>query len=233
MEQKVNVNEISVERLISLEKQNATLQQQVGELKSDKKNLEAKIEESQKEVKIITGKKSTGSRWDEETFVVQSVETRNLGDVEEIIRKKYQSDIDKKDSEIRDLSNKVIDNKNSFERAKKEYINDYENYRIELRLENEKEIKDLNETIEKLRNDKTDEQLVAARDNEILEYKKELKELKGIIKDLQSMNIFKLLLAKFTKKVVITNDLSSDVFYPQTTDTLWDTLYKKWRKVKI
>jgi chromosome segregation ATPase len=232
MEQKVNVNEISVERLISLEKQNATLQQQVGELKSDKKNLEAKIEEGQKEVKIITGKKNT-SKWDEETFVVQSVETRNLGDVEEIIRKKYQSDIDKKDSEIRDLSNKVIDNKNSFERSKKEYENEYNNYRIDLRLENEKEIKDLNEEIEKLRNDKTDEQLVAARDNEILEYKKELKELKGIIKDLQSMNIFKLLLAKFTKKVVIVNDLSSDKFYPQNTKSVWDSMYNKWRQVKI
>jgi chromosome segregation ATPase len=232
MEQKVNVNEISVERLISLEKQNATLQQQVGELKSDKKNLEAKIEEGQKEVKIITGKKNT-SKWDEETFVVQSVETRNLGDIEEIIRKKYQSDIDKKDSEIRDLSNKVVDNKNDYERTKKEYENEYNNYRIDLRLENEKEIKDLNEEIEKLRNDKTDEQLVAARDNEILEYKKELKELKGIIKDLQSMNIFKLLLAKFTKKVVIVNDLSSDKFYPQNTKSVWDSMYNKWRQVKI
>jgi DNA repair exonuclease SbcCD ATPase subunit len=231
MEQKVNVNEISVERLISLERQNASLEQQVGELRSDKKNLEDKIKEGQKEVKIVTGRKST-SNWSDDTyFTIDSVETRNLGDVEEIIRKKYQSDIEKKEKEIRELTNTLEDNKSIYNRSKKALENDYDNYRNDLTIANEKKIKSLKEEIQKLKDDKTDEQLVAARDNEILEYKKQNKELQKVIKDLQSINIFKLIIAKFFKPVIITNNITD--YFGETSKTVWDKLYKKWRNVEI
>jgi DNA repair exonuclease SbcCD ATPase subunit len=190
MEQKVNVNEISVERIISLEKQNAQLLQEKGELKADKKNLEDKIKEDQKEVKVINGYNRENYRGDKE-FVISSVETRNLGDVEELIGKKYKTEIDNKDKEIRTLTSNLEDLKSSHSRSKKELENSYENYRTDLKIDYDRKIKDLKEELKKVKEDKTDEQETERRNQEIIDLKQRIKDLEKVVKNLTSTNLIK------------------------------------------
>src|SRR4030042_2395895 len=177
----VNVNEIPVDRIISLEKENTILLQQIGELRSDKKNLEKKLEDGQKEVKIIKAKRTQG--YCSDIIVEDSIETRNLGDVEELLNKKYKSQVDKKDEEIRTLTNQLEDEKAANVRKCKRLDNDYENYRTELNISHDKEVKKLKEDIKKLKEEKTDEQLMAARNEEIKDLKTQIKELKDAVKD--------------------------------------------------
>ncbi len=182
-------NEISIDRLISLEKENASLKERVGSLKADKNNLEKKLTEEQKEVKIITARKKDSFIG---TFTeIESIETRNLGDVEELVSKKYKSDIDKKDKEIKSLSNQIDDITFSYTRKSKELDNNYEDYRTDLKLEYDKKIKDLKEELKKVKEDKTDKQETERRNKEILDLKLRIKELEKAIKNLTSINIFK------------------------------------------
>lgn len=224
MEQKVNVSEVSLERIISLEKQNAQLQQQVGSLNSDKANLEKRLTENQKEVKVTTGKNKTCGNWSGNSyteFIVESVETRNLSDIEEIVAKRYKADIEKSESEIKDLTDELDDKKREYVRSKKALEDNHK-----------EEIKTLKDEIKKLKDNKTDEQLIAARAEEIEKLRDEIKELKKAIKDLQSLNPFRALWSRIIKRIIIT-DHDESCISRRTHKTVYDTLYDTWRRIKI
>jgi DNA repair exonuclease SbcCD ATPase subunit len=200
METKINVNEISVERLIALEKQNSQLQQQVGELRSDKKNLEEKLKEDQKEIKITTGRKKITNFGfsDSEQFSIDSIETRNLGDVEEILRKKYQNDIDEKTNEVKSLKTILVDLKNTHNHKIREIQSDYASYRLDTKVEFDKKNREIEEKLnknreelKKVKEDKTDQQEAEKRNQEIIDLKLRIKDLEKLVKNLTATNIFK------------------------------------------
>jgi hypothetical protein len=191
METKIVNNEISVDRLISLEKQNTILLQQVGALEADKKNLQKKLEDDQREVKIIKGTKKQSYPFNDYKFEIDSIETRNLGNVEELVSKKYKSSIDEKESLIRTLTNELEDKKSLYERQKKELENQYADYRVDTDLRYEKDIKKLKEELKKVKEDKTDEQEAEKRNKEIIDLKTRIKSLEKTVKNLTSINVFK------------------------------------------
>ena len=192
-------NEISVDRLISLEKQNMMLLQDNGKLEADKKNLEKRLIEEQKEVKVITGRNRDRGYCDgSKEFIVESIETRNLGDVEELVGKKYKKVIDEKDNSIKELTNKVDSITSEYKRVNKSIEDNYEQYRLDVKLEYEKKNRDiteklanLREELKKVKEDKTDEQEAEKREKEIIDLKLRIKDLEKTVKNLTSTNIFK------------------------------------------
>jgi len=213
----INTSIVSVDRVLgmqeeinSLNNQVSSLQRELGSEEEHNQTLRNQIEElksKQPEVRIITSKPVSNRYGD--TYTESTIEYRNLSSVQDDIRKeieaKYKKDLDKSEATIKSL-NKDLESKQDFYHNEiKKIESRYENYSLGNRLSFEADkraldereikkdlkIKELKEEIEKIKNDKTDEQLAKQREEEIKTLKDRIEELEASVANLTSTNIFK------------------------------------------
>jgi len=209
--------EISVDRILALTADKQSLQNTISSLDREigfKENLIEKLEkdlklakEKQPEVRIITQERKK-DYWGC-TEQVTSVEYKNLSLVQDDIRREFDSTYKK---EIKDLNKQITDLKSNLEKTTNNYTSnsnllelDYKKYKQDIELEyatkrlnierevynKNKVIETFKEELEKVKNDKTDEQLAEKRRQEIVDLRLRIEELEAIIKEIESTNIFK------------------------------------------
>jgi len=213
----VVTTEISVDRILALTAEKQTLENTIASLNREIGSKETliekledeleKIEKKQPEVRIITQERKKDSwGWTDQTT---STEYKNLSLVQDDIRKemdiKYNDEITSLKQSIKQLEKELIEtidahtlvtNKAKFENTKTiQTINlgceeDRLNFEKIVTMKN-RDIKELEEKIVKIQNDKTEEQLTKAREKEIVDLQVHIGELENIIKEMQSTNIFK------------------------------------------
>ena len=94
------------------------------------------------------------------------------------------------------------------------------------------EIEKLQKEIVKIKEDKTEAQLVIARDAEINSLKKEVKELKNAIDNLQERTFIDKLLGLNKQPQIVVVDPDSCVSWQRNADnSVYDTIYRTWRKI--
>ena len=210
--------------------------------------LKAQLEElksKQPEVTIIHRTENNRGRYDDE-WVLEKKEYRNLTNVQDDIRKEveanFKKDIKSKEENIEKLEKELKQLKATSETKLAESVATYENETSKIRLDYEKykrnykedeakkneAIKELEKEIEKLRKDKTDEQLQAAREEELQILKDKITKLEDIIKWIRSINIFKRLFSN----IIITTGSTTGTDY-NGRRMIWDSIYGVYRKVRI
>jgi DNA repair exonuclease SbcCD ATPase subunit len=200
---KTNVESLNRE-IGTLENSIGTLQERIEELKS-----------KQPEVRIVEQKE------DRYGFKPTNViEYRNLDsvkiDIEKATDKKYKSDIEKLEKELKEAKSTIEDYNTRVERLRKDYESKEANNRQSYTLRGEElerdykeratkkdlKIKELQEEITKVKEDKTDEQLEKLRTEEIATLKLQIKELKDQRDEFIGMNIFKRIWLALTNQAV-------------------------------
>ena len=184
-----------------------TLRQQIEDLKS-----------KQPEVRIVKCK--TKDTWFGTIQEDDVIDYRNLDsvklDIEKVIEKKYKADIEKLEKELKSARSSLETKDADIDKARKNYDSETENTRLTYRLRTEElereykdkaakkdlKIKELQEEITKVKEDKTDEQLEKLRTEEIANLKLQIKKLKGQVDEFISMNIFKRAWLALTNKAV-------------------------------
>jgi len=210
--------EISVDRILALTADKQSLQNTINSLNKEIGSKEALIEklendlaeakEKQPEVRIITQERKVRDSWGciEQTT---STEYKNLHLVQDDIRKEidstYKEQIDSLKKEITNLKEELATIRENYNIRSKQLEFDYKKYRQEVELDyaeeklnvkkvvldKDKEITLLKKELEKVKNDKTDEQLNEKRAQEIVDLRLRIEELELTIKEMESTNIFK------------------------------------------
>lgn len=212
--------ELSAKDLVinSLHKEVGTLENQTSNLEFQISELKGKINEKTPEVRVVNVTKKVNSWGD--TYNDTVVEYKNLSSVQDDIRKeleaKFKKDLETSEKTIKDLTKKLEVNKEDYDKSVKSMKSDYDDYRLELRLNSEEqdrirkekiikkdlEIQKIREELEKVKNDKTDEQVAKQREEEIIKLKLRIKELEKAVKNFMDMNLFKRFWNSITNKAV-------------------------------
>jgi DNA repair exonuclease SbcCD ATPase subunit len=195
-----------------------SLNREIGTQESHISTLERQIEElksKQPEVRIIQ------QGVDRFGYVPANIiEYRNLDsvklDIEKATEKKFKSEIEKLESELKTTKKAVEDHNDKIERFRKDKDSEIANTRQLYTLRGEElerdykerttkkdlKIKELQEEITKVKEDKTDEQLEKLRTEEIATLKLQIKKLKGQVDEFIGMNIFKRIWLALTNQAV-------------------------------
>jgi hypothetical protein len=213
-------NGISVEKVLSLqsvidglhnevcskEREIGALENHVETLKEEVIDLQGKLIEKSPEVRVVTENKKLNAWGD--CQITDTVSYKNLSLVQDDIRKevdiKYKKDLEKNEMTIKDLTDQIQSIRDKYAIMEREIQSKYATRNLDLKLDFEEkergrqeraaekdlEIKKLNEEIEKIKNDKTDEQVAKQREDEIIKLKLQIKEQKKVIDELTSTNIF-------------------------------------------
>jgi chromosome segregation ATPase len=218
-----------------------TLQEQITDIKD-------KIEEKQPEVRITTINQTA----DRHGFSYPEVTTqyRNLESVKDDIRKeieaKYKKDIDNSEKTIKDLTKKLIEEKelsetsinitkSNYNRYKQEAELDYADRRLKLDkklAERDLAITKLEEDLQKLKENKDEESIVAARDKEINDLKKQIKELKEAVKSIEKRTPLQRFLGlNKTPQILLADADQVTEWQRNTRVSIYDTLYHTWRTI--
>lgn len=212
--------ELSAKDLVinSLHKEVGTLENQTSNLESQIFELKGKLNEKTPEVRVVNVTKKVNSWGD--TYNDTVVEYKNLSSVQDDIRKeveaKFKKDLETSEKTIKDLTKKLETNSEDYNNAVKKIKSEYADYSLQTRLDYEEkernrkeklekkdlEIKKLNDEIEKIKNDKTDEQVAKQREEEIIKLKLRIKELEKTVKNFMDMNLFKRFWNSITNKAV-------------------------------
>jgi DNA repair exonuclease SbcCD ATPase subunit len=201
----------------SKDRELGALEAHIETLKEEVVDLQGKLIEKTPEVRVVTEcKKETA--WGDYVNV-EVVSYKNLSSIQDDIRKevetKFKKDLEKNEKTIKDLTNEIVSIRDSYNQQEQQLVSSYENRKLSLKLDYEAKERDrvsiladkdlkiqklreekdlkiqkLNEEIEKIKNDKTDEQVAKQREDEIIKLKLQIKEQKKVIDELTSTNIF-------------------------------------------
>lgn len=187
-----------------------SLNREIGSKEAHITTLEAQIAElksKQPEVRIVKGK--TRDTWFGTIQEDDVIDYRNLDsvklDIEKVIEKKYKVDLEKLEKELKSAKESLESKDADLNNVRKQYSSETENSKLAYRLRQEElereykdkaakkdlKIKELQEEITKVKEDKTDEQLEKLRTEEIANLKLQIKKLKGQVDEFIGMNIFK------------------------------------------
>jgi DNA repair exonuclease SbcCD ATPase subunit len=202
----------------SKDRELGALEAHIETLKEEVIDLQGKLIEKTPEVRVVTATKKLDC-WDEAYSTVDVVSYKNLSLVQDDIRKevetKFKKDLEKNEKTIKDLTNEIVTIRDNYNQQEQQLVSSYENRKLSLKLDYEAKERDrvsiladkdlkiqklheekdlkiqkLNEEIEKIKNDKTDEQVAKQREDEIIKLKLQIKEQKKVIDELTSTNIF-------------------------------------------
>jgi DNA repair exonuclease SbcCD ATPase subunit len=198
----------------SKDRELGALEAHIETLKEEVVDLQGKLIEKTPEVRVVTECKKENAWGD---YVnVEVVSYKNLSLVQDDIRKevetKFKEDLEKT---IKDLNAQIVTIRDNYNQQEQQLVSSYENRKLSLKLdfeakerdrtsiladkdlkiqklreEKDLKIQKLNEEIEKIKNDKTDEQVAKQREDEIIKLKLQIKEQKKVIDELTSTNIF-------------------------------------------
>ena len=222
-----NTKDLMIEKVLELTKDltNANskidgLNREMGSKNEYIANLDKQIQElnsKQPEVRITTQK--TYDQWGDPHFD-DKVEYFNLelvkSNLKKDLDKEYNSKIEKLEKDLKNTLKTLEGKDEEIEKIRKSYDSERANIRQdydlksqeldrEYRKKNDKknqEIKELQEELEKVKTNKTDEELEKQRNEEILKLKLQIKELKKQIEEFLSFNIFKRTWYAITNKAV-------------------------------
>lgn len=148
------------------------------------------------------------------------LEYRNLSSIQDDIRKeleaKYKKDLESNEKTIKDLNKKLEDKSEDYARNVKRIESDYASYtqsneldykdkklKLDKKLaDKDLEIQKIREELEKVKNDKTDEQVAKQREEEITKLKLRIKDLEKTVKEMMNMNFLKRFWNSITNKAV-------------------------------
>jgi DNA repair exonuclease SbcCD ATPase subunit len=202
---------------VTKEREIGALEAHVETLQSDIIDLKSKIDEKTPEVRVVTEAKKLNSWGNYE--MVNVVSYKNLSSVQDDIRKevevKFKEDLENNEKTIKDLNSQIVTIRDNYNQQEQLLVSSYENRKLSLKLdfeakerdrtsiladkdlkiqklreEKDLKIQKLNEEIEKIKSDKTDEQVAKQREDEIIKLKLQIKEQKKVIDELTSTNIF-------------------------------------------
>jgi len=202
---------------VTKEREIGALEAHIETLKEEVIDLQGKLIEKTPEVRVVTECNKKDAWGDYVT--VEVVSYKNLSLVQDDIRKevetKFKEDLEKNEKTIKDLNSTVTDRVDYYNRELAKAQSNLETQKLENRLtyeakerdrtlilvdkdlkmqklreEKDLKIQKLNEEIEKIKNDKTDEQVAKQREDEIIKLKLQIKEQKKVIDELTSTNIF-------------------------------------------
>lgn len=205
-----------------------------AELKAELKLLKEQKEDKQPQVKITT------SNYNSFKPAEQIVEYKNLPDLKAEALKDAEKAVEKELKNLKQQIEKSEEELKDYKRNHRNDINDLTynharqikelNRKQEEALEERQEaIKKLEEEIQKLKANKTDEEIEKKRKEEIDNYKKLIKRLEARLNEYEKLNWFERIIAKFSNKKADEQaareiqELKSE----KGDDTFWYNLYKE------
>lgn len=199
------------------------LNREVGTKNALVDSLNKQLEEAkakQPEIRVIKPSPKRNSWGDVVGETTEIVEYRNLSSIQDDIRKeleaKYKKDLESNEKTIKDLNKRLETLKDDQDRSIKVIESSYAKYTQDNQLEYEAkklkldkkladkdlEIQKIREELEKVKTDKTDEQVAKQREEEITKLKLRIKDLEKTVKEMMNMNFLKRFWNSITNKAV-------------------------------